>query len=83
MKILIGLIIIVAVIWLVRAARKDIPLAVKRQPPANQPDNMASQGEPAAMLQCHRCGLHLPTDEAVRGRLGAYCTEAHRRLAEN
>lgn len=83
MKILIGLVVILAVVWLVRAARKDTPLAGKRQPSANHPGNAAAHENPTAMLQCHHCGLHLPAPDAVQGRLGGYCTEAHRRLAEN
>jgi uncharacterized protein len=37
---------------------------------------------PAAMTTCRHCGLHLPASEAVRGILGDYCGQAHRRLGE-
>lgn len=83
MKILIGLLVIVAVIWLVRAARKDTTLTEKRPPPARQPDSPTTQDKPTTMLQCHHCGLHIPAHDAVQGRQGAYCTDAHLLLAEN
>lgn len=33
------------------------------------------------MLACLHCGVHMPEQEAVRGRLGAYCSDAHCRLS--
>ncbi len=35
-----------------------------------------------AMVRCPVCALHLPEPDAVRGRSGAYCSEAHRQQAE-
>jgi len=37
---------------------------------------------PSAMVRCRHCGVHLPESEAVRGHLGPYCGQEHRRLAE-
>jgi uncharacterized protein len=34
------------------------------------------------MLACGLCGLHLPRDEALPGRGGVFCGEAHRRAYE-
>ena len=83
MKFLIALVVIIAVVWLVRAARKDTPADKKTPPPPPQrPTGNVAQREPAAMLQCRHCGLHLPSDEAIQGQQGAYCTQAHRLLAE-
>ena len=36
----------------------------------------------AMMLACAQCGLHLPPNEALPGKTGVYCSEAHRAMAE-
>lgn len=42
-------------------------------------------GEPSRrMLRCHRCGLFVPEDEAVRDSRGhVYCSREHRELSAN
>jgi uncharacterized protein len=35
------------------------------------------------MLRCAHCGLHLPDNEAVMSGNTAYCSDAHRALAES
>ena len=50
------------------------------QPP-KKPTPQQNLG-PDAMVVCQHCGVHLPSRESVRGRLGAYCCTEHRRLAE-
>jgi len=37
---------------------------------------------PQAMLACAHCGVHLPRDEALPGRGGVFCGEAHRAAHE-
>jgi uncharacterized protein len=37
---------------------------------------------PREMLSCAHCGLHLPRDEALPGRGGVFCSEAHRSAYE-
>lgn len=37
---------------------------------------------PDAMVTCRHCGLHLPASEAIKGSLGYYCGQEHRRFAE-
>ncbi len=37
---------------------------------------------PTIMVACRQCGTHLPENEAVAGRQGAYCSAEHRRLLE-
>jgi uncharacterized protein len=34
------------------------------------------------MLACAHCGVHLPRDEALPGRGGVFCSEAHRAAFE-
>lgn len=71
MKYLILILIIVAVLWLMRASRRRVP------PPAPGPAaDKSTQHEP--MLACAHCGLHLPRGEALPGRGGVFCGEAHR-----
>ena len=49
------------------------------RPPARPPANAAT---PQAMLTCAHCGIHMPRDEALPGRGGVFCGEAHRAAFE-
>ena len=76
MKLLV-VIIAFAVLWLllrglVRRAKGDRESSRKTPPAA-----------PQAMLACAHCGVHLPRDEALPGRGGVFCGEAHRAAYEN
>ena len=56
--------------WMLRPRRKAPPPAA-RGPAAPAPVE--------AMVDCVRCGLHLPASEAVRdGQARVYCCAAHR-----
>jgi uncharacterized protein len=72
MKIVLFLIAVCVLLWLLRggSSRRTRP-AAPRQPDAPQP-----------MLACAQCGLHLPRDEALPGRGGVFCGEAHRAAYE-
>jgi uncharacterized protein len=72
MKILIFLIAVFVLLWLLRGAtaRRGGPSA--RRPPA----------APQEMIACAHCGVHLPRDEALPGRGGIFCGEAHRAAFE-
>jgi uncharacterized protein len=37
----------------------------------------------AQMVACDHCGTHIPESQAIRVDKRAYCSEAHRRAAEN
>ena len=67
MKIFLFLLAVVALLWLLcgsaRRMRGGKPTAV---PPA------------LPMATCLQCGLHLPHDEALPGKGGVFCGEAHR-----
>jgi uncharacterized protein len=70
MKYLLILLIVLVVVWLSRSSRRVPPPAARgpaAPPPLKQP-----------MLACAQCGLHLPRDEALPGRGGVFCSEAHR-----
>lgn len=63
-------------VWLWRSGRSgNVKRASKRAPPAAKPRQ-------ADMVRCLHCSVHLPTTEAVPGRLGPYCNLEHRQLAE-
>jgi uncharacterized protein len=64
---------VLALLWLLRGARRRVV------PPPQKP---AGSPEPQAMLSCAHCGLHLPRDEALPGRGGVFCGEAHRKAFE-
>jgi uncharacterized protein len=75
MKLLVVIVALV-VLWLllrglVRRARGESELP-RKPPPA----------PPQAMLACAHCGVHLPRDEALPGRGGVFCGEAHRAAYE-
>ena len=73
MKILLLVLIVLVVLWFVRGPRTR---------PAPRSESRPTPPEPAAMLACVQCGLHLPRDEALPGRGGVFCSEAHRATYE-
>lgn len=38
--------------------------------------------EPADMVRCTLCSVHVPVDDAIQGKNGAYCSVDHRQIAE-
>lgn len=70
MKILIFLIAVVLLLWLLKRSIRRPP------PPSPKPRDAAEDVKP--MLACAQCGVHLPRDEALPGRGGVFCGEAHR-----
>jgi len=59
--------------WLWRQNRRvDAPPPSRQAPRSNTP---------VLMVSCTRCGTHLPHEESIPGRRGAYCSERHRRDA--
>lgn len=81
MKFALFLILIVVVVWMLRGAlrrRVDPPSAAK--PGANPAATPV--GLPEDMVACTQCGVHLPRSEALPGRGGLFCGEAHRQAFE-
>ena len=71
MKIALFILAILALLWLLKGARRRVPPPEKGQP--SQP--AATQ----AMLACAHCGMHLPQSEAQMDAAGRpFCSEAHR-----
>jgi uncharacterized protein len=71
MKILLFLIAVVVLLWLLRG------VAVRRGPRGGAPPK-----SPQPMIACAYCGVHLPRDEALPGRGGVFCGDAHRAAFE-
>jgi len=74
MKIVIFLIAVFVLLWLLRGG-------TSRRPRPPRPDPRAT-AQPQQMLACAHCGVHLPRDEALPGRGGVFCSEAHRAAFE-
>ena len=72
MKIVLFVIAVIALLWLLRGTttrrRRDRDTA---RPQSPQP-----------MIACAYCGVHLPRDEALPGRGGVFCGDAHRTAFE-
>jgi uncharacterized protein len=68
MKYLVIVLVVVALVWLVRAGRRRVDTATRQRAPRG--------AEP--MVTCAHCGLHLPRGEALAAGDEWYCDEAHR-----
>ncbi len=77
-KLLLLLAVVVAVLWLVRGGgRRDTGTRGPASPPAPSPAPPREE-----MVACRHCGVHLPRSEALPGRGGLFCSEAHRAAFE-
>jgi len=70
MKILLFLVVVFVLLWLLRGATS------RRRGGAPPPQ------APQEMIACAHCGVHLPRDEALPGRGGVFCGDAHRTAFE-
>ena len=72
MKFILFLIAVFVLLWLLRNALG------RRGGGAAPPPKSA----PQQIVACKYCGLHLPRDEALPGRGGVFCGDAHRAAFE-
>jgi uncharacterized protein len=70
-KIVLFVIAVVVLLWLLRGTTTR-----RRQ------HRDAAQPQPQPMIACAYCGVHLPRDEALPGRGGVFCGDAHRTAFE-
>ena len=73
MKILLFLVAVFVLLWLLRGATTG---AAPRRRRARR------RRAPQPMIACAHCGVHLPRDEALPGRGGVFCGDAHRTAFE-
>ena len=73
MKLVLVALVILVLIWLARGGRRRTRVSdeTAAPPPAQE-----------AVVACPQCGLHLPRSEALPGRGGLFCSEAHRAAYE-
>lgn len=76
MKYLLVISVVFVAIWVWRNNRQN------ERSDASGPAQPRAVPRPAHMVACAHCAMHLPEDEAVRGRKGLYCCQEHRRQAE-
>ena len=65
MKYVLLIVLLAVVFYKLTARRNERPAERKPAPPQD-------------MVSCARCGLHMPTSEALPGRGGQFCSAAHR-----
>ncbi len=79
MKYLIVALVVGLAFWVWRKSRSETTRSVD-QPKPKAPQ--ASSTQPQLMITCAACGVHLPKADAVTGRHGSYCSDAHRQDKE-
>ena len=72
MKFALVIVAVVVLLWLLRGTFNR---RVKPPPKTNTK-------APLPMLACAQCGVHLPANEALPGRGGVFCGDAHRSAFE-
>ena len=76
MKIVLFVIAVLVLLWLLRGStgrRGNGAGGNAKSPPSNAPQ---------PVIACTYCGVHLPRDEALPGRGGVFCGDAHRTAFE-
>jgi len=74
-KFIVLLVVVFLIVWLVRGGRPGRSAPGPATPPAPPADVAAT---PDTIVACAHCGLHLPKADALPGRGGVFCGEAHR-----
>lgn len=83
MKMLVLIAVLVAVVWLMRGLRKPkLPPRPGQEAPPTATSTEAKQTH-EEMISCQQCGVHLPRSEALPGRGGVFCCDAHRSAFES
>lgn len=70
LKFVLLIVVVLLLLWLLRGKRRRV------EPPPAAPSSEHSGARP--VVACAQCGVHLPRDEALPGRGGVFCGEAHR-----
>jgi uncharacterized protein len=75
MKAVLLILAVLVLIWLLRGS---VRRRFRSPPAATPPPAEAAAGEAQPIVACQQCGLHLPRVDALPGRGGVFCGEAHR-----
>ena len=78
MKWLLVLLVVLAGVWWLRKTGRGTRGTASSPSSSTATDTVA----PQTMTQCLQCGVHLPRQDAIQGRLGHYCSPAHRQQHE-
>ena len=78
MKYLLVILLVLVVFWIWRSGR---PSQKKAAQPSRGQNKSSEEQKITEMVACGVCHVHLPKSEALIGRDGFYCSEAHRREA--
>jgi uncharacterized protein len=76
MKIVLFVIAVLVLLWLLRGATG------RRGNGAGGSARSPTPNAPQPVIACTYCGVHLPRDEALPGRGGVFCGDAHRTAFE-
>jgi uncharacterized protein len=74
-KIILVVLGLLLVYWILRSYRRRVERREQRRPPT------AVGGED--MVQCARCGVHLPRSESITTQGRFYCSPDHQRLHQS
>ncbi len=74
MKFLLLFFIFMVLLWQWRHAREQKVNQTKRK--------NAPTADAVVMVPCAHCGMHLPSNDALKGAQGLYCSAAHRQAQE-
>jgi uncharacterized protein len=74
LKYLLLLVLALLIVWQWRTHRDR---KARQQPPPR-----GSAAQPLEMVSCAECGMHITASDALEGRLGSYCSAAHRQRHE-
>ena len=81
MKFLLFVALAFVAIWLFRTQRRHLKgsdASAPRSAPPHAPTADALQ----EMVRCAHCGVHVPRQEAIVGRMDFYCSAEHRDIAQ-
>lgn len=78
MKYLIIVIVVLVGFWLWRNNRR----AGLREKNQSSPRPVSGPKQATEVVACAVCAVHLPRPDAVPGKHGLYCSDAHRRQGE-
>ena len=76
MKFVLLVLAVLVLLWMLRSSLR------RMRPPRTPPPRPTPPGGPQTMLACAHCGVHLPSDQALPGRGGVFCDDAHRAAFE-